>query len=79
MPNCPQHFSRRLIEERATSRVGEVWRSFVCNNCGEVGVQRAGSTYIEWTGKEVRSDAKAERSVYKVPFASRQKGKVRRD
>ena len=73
MAKCTQHFRRRLIREYAVDRVGKVWRQFECNNCHEVGVQRAGSIVIEWTGTPVKRDERLERRVYKAPHGSRQR------
>lgn len=78
MSKC-HHYSRRMIRELPTNRVGDVWRTFTCNACGEHGVLRSGDIAIKWQGETAPVDKLSTHRTYAVPFASRQKGKVRRD
>lgn len=71
MAKSCRHLSHRMTNEKPTSNVGDVWRAFMCNACGEVGVLRSGSTVINWEGLKAPVDKASELRAYLAPFTSR--------
>jgi hypothetical protein len=61
-----QHRCHRRISEREPSATGQVWQSFECLRCGEVGVLRSGGTSIEWTGPRAKPAPPAEKRTHSV-------------